>query len=181
METLLTPVFWPGEFQGLYSPWGRKESDMTEHLSCGHRTRHWAFSTPPPGDSNAHTSVRTHEPSSDADTQADAMRSGPPMAPRLRDLPQLSPRARQLNLGICTPLTFQNLLFCNSCFNGGRFLCHALLFSKCFLIPLIFLPTKANLRKHELHVRKHQETVTNRQAWRAIAHGVSKSRTWLSD
>ena len=28
-----TPVFWPGEFHGLYSPWGHKESDMTEQLS----------------------------------------------------------------------------------------------------------------------------------------------------
>ena len=28
-----TPEFWPGEFQGLYSPWGQKESDMTERLS----------------------------------------------------------------------------------------------------------------------------------------------------
>ena len=28
-----TPVFWPREFQGLYSPWGRKESDMAEHFS----------------------------------------------------------------------------------------------------------------------------------------------------
>ena len=28
---LPTPVFWPGEFHGLYSPWGRKESDTTEH------------------------------------------------------------------------------------------------------------------------------------------------------
>ena len=28
-----TPVFWPREFQGLYSPWGRKESDVIEHLS----------------------------------------------------------------------------------------------------------------------------------------------------
>ena len=28
-----TPVFWPGEFHGLYSPWGRKELDMTELLS----------------------------------------------------------------------------------------------------------------------------------------------------
>ena len=28
-----TPVFWPREFQGLYSPWGHKESDMTELLS----------------------------------------------------------------------------------------------------------------------------------------------------
>ena len=36
-ERLPTPVFWPGEFHGLYSPWGRKESDMTEwlSLSCG--------------------------------------------------------------------------------------------------------------------------------------------------
>ena len=26
----LTPVFWPGEFHALYSPWGHKELDMTE-------------------------------------------------------------------------------------------------------------------------------------------------------
>ena len=32
MERLLTPVFWPGEFQG-HSPWTRKESDTTERLS----------------------------------------------------------------------------------------------------------------------------------------------------
>ena len=28
-----TPVFLPGEFHGLCSPWGRKESDTTEQLS----------------------------------------------------------------------------------------------------------------------------------------------------
>ena len=28
-----TPIFWPGEFQGVYSPWGSKESDTTEWLS----------------------------------------------------------------------------------------------------------------------------------------------------
>ena len=27
---LPTPVFWPGELHGLYSPWGHKESDATE-------------------------------------------------------------------------------------------------------------------------------------------------------
>ena len=32
-EWLPTPVFWPGEFHGLYSPWGRKESDTTERTS----------------------------------------------------------------------------------------------------------------------------------------------------
>ena len=32
-ERLPTPVFWPGGFHGLYSPWGRKESDMTVRLS----------------------------------------------------------------------------------------------------------------------------------------------------
>ena len=32
-EQLPTPVFWPGEFHGLYSPWGCKESDTTERLS----------------------------------------------------------------------------------------------------------------------------------------------------
>ena len=26
-------AFWPGEFHGLYSLWGRKESDTTEQLS----------------------------------------------------------------------------------------------------------------------------------------------------
>ena len=29
-ERLPTPVFLPGEFHGLYSPWGHKESDTTE-------------------------------------------------------------------------------------------------------------------------------------------------------
>ena len=32
-ERLPTPVFWPGEFHGLYSPRGLKESDTTEQLS----------------------------------------------------------------------------------------------------------------------------------------------------
>ena len=32
-ERLPTPVFWPGEFHGLYSPLGRKESNLTERLS----------------------------------------------------------------------------------------------------------------------------------------------------
>ena len=31
-ERLRTPVFWPGEFHGLYSPWGHKELDMIECL-----------------------------------------------------------------------------------------------------------------------------------------------------
>ena len=29
-KKLPTPVFWPGELHGLYSPRGHKESDMTE-------------------------------------------------------------------------------------------------------------------------------------------------------
>ena len=32
-KRLPTPVFWPREFHGLYSPWGRKESDTTQGLS----------------------------------------------------------------------------------------------------------------------------------------------------
>ena len=31
-KRLLPPVFWSGEFHGLYSPWGGKESDMTQQL-----------------------------------------------------------------------------------------------------------------------------------------------------
>ena len=37
-ERLPTPVFWPREFHGLYSPWGHKESDMTEWLSVSSLT-----------------------------------------------------------------------------------------------------------------------------------------------
>ena len=29
-ERLPFPVFWPGEFHGLYSPWGHKELDTSE-------------------------------------------------------------------------------------------------------------------------------------------------------
>ena len=32
-ERLITPVFWPGEFHGLFSPWGHKESEVTGRLS----------------------------------------------------------------------------------------------------------------------------------------------------
>ena len=32
-EWLPTPVFWPGEFHGQYSPWDCRESDTTERLS----------------------------------------------------------------------------------------------------------------------------------------------------
>ena len=35
-EQLPTPVFWPRDFHGLYSPWGQKESDVTEQLSLSH-------------------------------------------------------------------------------------------------------------------------------------------------
>ena len=28
-EQLLTPVFWPGEFHGLYSAWGRRETPLS--------------------------------------------------------------------------------------------------------------------------------------------------------
>ena len=38
-ERLPTPVFWTGEFHGLYSPWGHKESDTTERLSLSLRKR----------------------------------------------------------------------------------------------------------------------------------------------
>ena len=36
-ERLLTLVFWPGEFHGLYSPWSCKESDTTQQLSLSSR------------------------------------------------------------------------------------------------------------------------------------------------
>ena len=41
-ERLPTPIFWPGEFHGLYSPWGRKEWDTTEPLFT--HSQHYGFS-----------------------------------------------------------------------------------------------------------------------------------------
>ena len=35
-ERLPTSVFWPGEFHGLHSPWGCKESGTTEGFSLTH-------------------------------------------------------------------------------------------------------------------------------------------------
>ena len=32
-EQLPTLIFWPGEFHGLCSPWGHKESETTEQVS----------------------------------------------------------------------------------------------------------------------------------------------------
>ena len=39
-ERLFTPVFWPGEFHRLYSPWSHIESEMTEWLSRGSSQRY---------------------------------------------------------------------------------------------------------------------------------------------
>ena len=39
-ERLPTPVFWPLEFHGLYSPWGHKELDTAEQLSHTHTHTH---------------------------------------------------------------------------------------------------------------------------------------------
>ena len=38
-ERITNLVFWPGEFQGLYSPGGHKESDTTEGLSLSQGER----------------------------------------------------------------------------------------------------------------------------------------------
>ena len=32
VDRLPTPVLWPGEFHGLFSPWSHKELDMTERI-----------------------------------------------------------------------------------------------------------------------------------------------------
>ena len=46
-EQLPTPLFWPGELHGLYSPRGRKESDTTEWLSLHFSVpQHWEFQYP---------------------------------------------------------------------------------------------------------------------------------------
>ena len=37
-ERLPTPVFWPGEFHGLCSPWDCRESDTTERPSLSQKT-----------------------------------------------------------------------------------------------------------------------------------------------
>ena len=42
-KILSTPVFWPGEFHGLYSPWGLKELVMTEQLSLSLSFRELRF------------------------------------------------------------------------------------------------------------------------------------------
>ena len=39
-EMLHTPVFWPEELHGLYSPWGHKELDMTEQLTANNTAKY---------------------------------------------------------------------------------------------------------------------------------------------
>ena len=53
-ERLSTPVFWPGEFDGLCSPCGRKESDTTERPSLS-RSLSPGWKTIGPGRAVHHT------------------------------------------------------------------------------------------------------------------------------
>ena len=46
-ERLPTSVFWPGEFHGVYSPWGQNESDTTEQLSLSIQNPEDCFSDKP--------------------------------------------------------------------------------------------------------------------------------------
>ena len=39
-ERLPTPVFWPGELHGLYSPWSLKELDRSEQFSLSKENNH---------------------------------------------------------------------------------------------------------------------------------------------
>src|SRR5574337_391095 len=55
-EWLPTPVFWPGEFHGLYSPWGRNKSDTTERLSLSFTFSFNLINT----HSHTHTHTHTH-------------------------------------------------------------------------------------------------------------------------
>ena len=48
-KRLPTPVFWPEEFHGLYSPWGQKESDTTEQLSLHFKVKVSASNVGNPG------------------------------------------------------------------------------------------------------------------------------------
>ena len=45
-KRLPIPVFWPGEFHELYSPWGHKELDTTEQLSLSLFKAHFAIDFP---------------------------------------------------------------------------------------------------------------------------------------
>ena len=42
-EDPLEIVFWPGEFHGLYSPWGHIELDMTEQVSLSFMKKRQGF------------------------------------------------------------------------------------------------------------------------------------------
>ena len=57
-ETLPTLLFWPGEFQGLYSPWGHKEWDTTERLSL---SLHFTFKNRPNLNQNYRKSLRVRK------------------------------------------------------------------------------------------------------------------------
>ena len=51
-KRLPTPAFWPGEFHGLYSLWGHKESDTTERLSLPQPDKNRAQRTHKGGDAS---------------------------------------------------------------------------------------------------------------------------------
>ena len=47
-ERLPTPVFWPGEVHGLYSPWGHSQTQLSDFHFSFHDSRAASFSVAPP-------------------------------------------------------------------------------------------------------------------------------------
>ena len=73
-ERLPTPVFWSGEFHGLYSPWDHKELDTTEQLSFTQKASLKSERTTYPG-SSISSHPMEHPRSSDSDLGSPGMRA----------------------------------------------------------------------------------------------------------